>query len=419
MQEARIFLIALPGVLLALWALYGVWRQGGELLAAERGPAVTSTATRLLAAAAWLAAGRHARAAGDALRRALQLRQRQRRHERRRRQPGELPAALLAVDRSRRPDRLRDQEELEPARARRDRRRPRRSPPRSAATRTRARRRIARVFTLQALTPLPAGASPLTVTASLAADPITGKQPITAVGFSNTDGSGSGPTATLDRRREAPGQRHDQDPAEQRLPGQQHPAHRDGDPADHLPGLHAAASSATTCPSASGTATGPGRDALARDRGRHPAGPRRRARRNGRARARAARRARSHGRAGGGHPLGLRRRARDHHGERPAPRPVGRRQRGARQRRRVARAPHAAAHPHGRHARPLRRAALRRAAAARGGGRRRLLDRPAEPAPTRSTSASWSPARAAATGSPSRCPTTGRPGATTRSRARR
>jgi signal peptidase len=36
MQEARIFLIALPGVLLALWALYGAWRQGGELLATER-----------------------------------------------------------------------------------------------------------------------------------------------------------------------------------------------------------------------------------------------------------------------------------------------------------------------------------------------------------------------------------------------
>ena len=36
MQEARILLIALPGVLLALWALHGVWRQGGELLAAER-----------------------------------------------------------------------------------------------------------------------------------------------------------------------------------------------------------------------------------------------------------------------------------------------------------------------------------------------------------------------------------------------
>ena len=36
MQEARIFLIALPGALLALWALYGAWRLGGELLAAER-----------------------------------------------------------------------------------------------------------------------------------------------------------------------------------------------------------------------------------------------------------------------------------------------------------------------------------------------------------------------------------------------
>ena len=56
---------------------------------------------------------------------------------------------------------------------------------------------LTRVFTLQALTPLPAGASPLTVTASLAADPTTGKQPITGVAFSNTDGSGSGPTATL------------------------------------------------------------------------------------------------------------------------------------------------------------------------------------------------------------------------------
>ncbi len=38
MQEARILLIALPGILLALWALHGVWRQGGELLAAEREP---------------------------------------------------------------------------------------------------------------------------------------------------------------------------------------------------------------------------------------------------------------------------------------------------------------------------------------------------------------------------------------------
>jgi signal peptidase len=36
MQEARIVLLALPAVLLALWALVGVWRQGGELLAQER-----------------------------------------------------------------------------------------------------------------------------------------------------------------------------------------------------------------------------------------------------------------------------------------------------------------------------------------------------------------------------------------------
>jgi len=56
---------------------------------------------------------------------------------------------------------------------------------------------ISRVFTLQAVSPLPAGASPLTVTAALTADPDTGKQPITGVAFSNTDGSGSGPTATL------------------------------------------------------------------------------------------------------------------------------------------------------------------------------------------------------------------------------
>jgi len=56
---------------------------------------------------------------------------------------------------------------------------------------------ITRAFTLQALSPLPAGASPLTVTASLAADPVTGRQPITAVSFSNTDGSGVAPTATL------------------------------------------------------------------------------------------------------------------------------------------------------------------------------------------------------------------------------
>jgi hypothetical protein len=56
---------------------------------------------------------------------------------------------------------------------------------------------VTRVFTLQALNPLPAGASPLTVTASLAADPDTGKQPITGVTFSNLDGSGAAATATL------------------------------------------------------------------------------------------------------------------------------------------------------------------------------------------------------------------------------
>lgn len=56
---------------------------------------------------------------------------------------------------------------------------------------------LTRVLTLQALSPLPAGASPLTVTAALSADPVSGLQPITAVTFSNLDGSGAGATATL------------------------------------------------------------------------------------------------------------------------------------------------------------------------------------------------------------------------------
>jgi hypothetical protein len=56
---------------------------------------------------------------------------------------------------------------------------------------------VTRVLTLQALNPLPAGASPLTVTAALAADPVTGRQPLTGVSFSALDGSGAGPTATL------------------------------------------------------------------------------------------------------------------------------------------------------------------------------------------------------------------------------
>lgn len=35
MQEVRILGLALPATALALWALLGVWRQGGELLAAQ------------------------------------------------------------------------------------------------------------------------------------------------------------------------------------------------------------------------------------------------------------------------------------------------------------------------------------------------------------------------------------------------
>ena len=56
---------------------------------------------------------------------------------------------------------------------------------------------VTRVLTLQALNPLPAGASPLTVTVALAADPVTGRQPLGGATFSALDGSGAGPTATL------------------------------------------------------------------------------------------------------------------------------------------------------------------------------------------------------------------------------
>ena len=56
---------------------------------------------------------------------------------------------------------------------------------------------VARVLTLQARNPLPAGASPLTVTVALAADPVTGRQPLTGATFSALDGSGAGSTATL------------------------------------------------------------------------------------------------------------------------------------------------------------------------------------------------------------------------------
>ena len=56
---------------------------------------------------------------------------------------------------------------------------------------------VTRVLTLEALTPLPAGASPLTVTVTLAADTALGKQPLTGASLSNLDGSGAGSTATL------------------------------------------------------------------------------------------------------------------------------------------------------------------------------------------------------------------------------
>ena len=55
----------------------------------------------------------------------------------------------------------------------------------------------ARVLTLQARTPLPSGASPLTVTASLTADPLTGRQPLSQITFANVGGAGPTPTATL------------------------------------------------------------------------------------------------------------------------------------------------------------------------------------------------------------------------------
>ena len=56
---------------------------------------------------------------------------------------------------------------------------------------------ITRVLTLQAVSPLPAGVTSLTVTPTLAPDPTTGKQPLTAATVSALDGSGAAPTATL------------------------------------------------------------------------------------------------------------------------------------------------------------------------------------------------------------------------------
>jgi hypothetical protein len=56
---------------------------------------------------------------------------------------------------------------------------------------------VSRVLTLQAASPLPAGASPLTVTATLAADPVSGRQPLSQVTISDTNGANAGTTATL------------------------------------------------------------------------------------------------------------------------------------------------------------------------------------------------------------------------------
>jgi hypothetical protein len=53
------------------------------------------------------------------------------------------------------------------------------------------------VLTLQALSPLPAGTSPLTVTAALAADPVLGRQPLSQVTFSDINGANPAATATL------------------------------------------------------------------------------------------------------------------------------------------------------------------------------------------------------------------------------
>jgi hypothetical protein len=54
-----------------------------------------------------------------------------------------------------------------------------------------------RVLTLQAVSPLPAGASPLTVTATLAPDPDSGHQPLSQVTISDTSGANAAATATL------------------------------------------------------------------------------------------------------------------------------------------------------------------------------------------------------------------------------
>jgi hypothetical protein len=56
---------------------------------------------------------------------------------------------------------------------------------------------LTRVLTLQARNPLPAGVSSLTISATLAADAATGRQPISGLSFSPISGSPTSATTTL------------------------------------------------------------------------------------------------------------------------------------------------------------------------------------------------------------------------------
>ena len=56
---------------------------------------------------------------------------------------------------------------------------------------------VARVLTLQALNPLPAGVTSLTISGSLLADPATGRQPLTGFTFSPVSGTPTSATVTL------------------------------------------------------------------------------------------------------------------------------------------------------------------------------------------------------------------------------
>lgn len=54
-----------------------------------------------------------------------------------------------------------------------------------------------RVLVIEALDPLPAGASPVTVSVSLAPDPTSGLQPLSGFTLSNLNGTGAAATATM------------------------------------------------------------------------------------------------------------------------------------------------------------------------------------------------------------------------------